>query len=200
MKNTAQPYISVGIDIGADFSLMAAALPSQELVGKPYKIFHNSQRSLDGAIERIRSLLQQYGLPVRVYMWGDYYDETEFWTGGPWEQNCMFYMDKEKYPQEDYIAPVMTEDDWAMMEQMMTMWVSFAAVGDPSTEDITWKTWSAETEDYIYLAYQGDPLSEMRTGFSELAQPVDMDMMAAAFGFAAGMHDTGSSDPSGEAP
>jgi len=68
MKNTAQPYISVGIDIGADFSLMAAALPSQELVGKPYKIFHNSQRSLDGAIERIRSLLQQYGLPVRVYM------------------------------------------------------------------------------------------------------------------------------------
>lgn len=68
MKNTAQPYISVGIDIGADFSLMAAALPSQELVGKPYKIFHNSQRSLNGAIERIRSLLQQYGLPVRVYM------------------------------------------------------------------------------------------------------------------------------------
>lgn len=68
MKNTAQPYISVGIDIGADFSLMAAALPSQELAGKPYKIFHNSQRSLDGAIERIRSLLQQYGLPVRVYM------------------------------------------------------------------------------------------------------------------------------------
>ena len=68
MKNTAQPYISVGIDVGADFSLMAAALPSQELVGKPYKIFHNSQRSLDGAIERIRSLLQQYGLPVRVYM------------------------------------------------------------------------------------------------------------------------------------
>lgn len=135
-----------------------------------------------------------------AYMWGDYYDETEFWTGGPWEQNCMFYLDKEKYPQEDYIAPVMTEDDWAMMEQMMTMWVSFAAVGDPSTEDITWKPWSDETEDYIYLAYQCDPLSEMRTGFSGLAQPVDMDMMAATFGFAAGMHDTGSSDPSGETP
>lgn len=68
MGNKSTQFISVGIDIGADFSLMAAALPSQELVGKPYRIFHNSQRSLDGAIDRIYALSKQYGLPVRVFM------------------------------------------------------------------------------------------------------------------------------------
>ena len=68
MKNKTQPYISIGVDIGADFSLMAAALPSQEVVGKPYKIFHNSQRSLDGALERIFSLMRQYNLPSRIFM------------------------------------------------------------------------------------------------------------------------------------
>lgn len=61
-------YISIGIDVGADFSLMAAALPSQEIVGKPYKILHSSRRSVQGAIDRIFSLSQQYGLPARVYM------------------------------------------------------------------------------------------------------------------------------------
>lgn len=61
-------YISIGIDVGADFSLMAAALPSQESVGNPYKILHSSRRSVQGAIDRIFSLSQQYGLPARVYM------------------------------------------------------------------------------------------------------------------------------------
>lgn len=68
MKKETTQFISVGIDIGADFSLMAAALPSQELIGKPYRIFHNSQSSLDGAIERIHALSKQYGLLVRVFM------------------------------------------------------------------------------------------------------------------------------------
>ena len=34
MKQERKPYLSVGIDIGADFSLMAIALPTQEIVGK----------------------------------------------------------------------------------------------------------------------------------------------------------------------
>jgi len=68
VTNNKGKYLSVGIDIGADFSVMAIALPSQELIGKPYRIFHNSQRSLDGAIDRIFSLMNQYGLPARVFM------------------------------------------------------------------------------------------------------------------------------------
>lgn len=42
--NRSVEFLSVGIDVGADFSLMAFALPSQELLGKPYKIIHSSQR------------------------------------------------------------------------------------------------------------------------------------------------------------
>jgi len=68
VKNNNCKYLSVGIDVGADFSLMAIALPSQELVGKPYRIFHNSKRSLDGAINRIFSVMKQYDLPSRIFM------------------------------------------------------------------------------------------------------------------------------------
>ena len=35
-------FISVGFDVGADFSWMSIALPNQQFVGKPYKILHNS--------------------------------------------------------------------------------------------------------------------------------------------------------------
>lgn len=68
MKQERNAYLSVGIDIGADFSLMAAALPTQELVCRSYKILHNSPRSVQGAVDRILSMRQTYDLPVRVYM------------------------------------------------------------------------------------------------------------------------------------
>ena len=68
MNDKTSPYLSVGIDVGSDFSLMAVALPTQELVGKPYKIFHDSQRSMDGAIDMILSLMKKHGLSARVFM------------------------------------------------------------------------------------------------------------------------------------
>ena len=68
MGKEYKQFLSVGIDIGADFSLMAVALPSQELLGKPYRILHSSQHSLDGAIERIKNWSKQYKLPVRIFM------------------------------------------------------------------------------------------------------------------------------------
>lgn len=68
MSRVAASYLSVGIDIGADFSFMAIVLPTQEIIGKPYRILHSSQRSLDGAIERIRMTAEQQHLPVRVFM------------------------------------------------------------------------------------------------------------------------------------
>ena len=68
MEQKRHPYLSVGIDIGADFSLMAIALPTQEIIGKPYKILHSSNRSVEGAVERILSTGRAYELPVRVYM------------------------------------------------------------------------------------------------------------------------------------
>ena len=68
MKQKRQSYLSVGIDVGADFSLMAVALPTQEIIGKPYKILHSSHRSVQGAVDRVLSLRQTHELPVRVYM------------------------------------------------------------------------------------------------------------------------------------
>ena len=44
--NLDELFISVGIDVGADFSWMSIALPNQQFVGKPYKILHNSIDSL----------------------------------------------------------------------------------------------------------------------------------------------------------
>jgi hypothetical protein len=46
MSYTFTPYLSVGIDVGADFSMMSMALPNQQLLGKPFKIFHNRLDSL----------------------------------------------------------------------------------------------------------------------------------------------------------
>ena len=68
MKQERKPYLSGGIDISADFSLMAIALPMQEIVGKSYKILHSSTRSVQGAVDRILGLCQTHNLPARVYM------------------------------------------------------------------------------------------------------------------------------------
>ena len=66
MQQKIQPYLSIGIDIGADFSVMAAALPNQEIIGRTYKILHSSPRSVEGAAERIRSLEQTYPMQCKI--------------------------------------------------------------------------------------------------------------------------------------
>lgn len=68
MEQKVQLYLSIGTDIGADFSVMAAALPTQEIIGRTYKILHSSPQSVQGAVGHIRSLEQKYGLPVKIYM------------------------------------------------------------------------------------------------------------------------------------
>ena len=52
--NLDELFISVGIDVGADFSWMSIALPNQQLVGKPYKILHSSMNSLTTAVSKIK--------------------------------------------------------------------------------------------------------------------------------------------------
>ena len=45
-------FISVGIDVGADFSFMSIALPNQTFVGKPFKIIHSDFNSLSMAVSK----------------------------------------------------------------------------------------------------------------------------------------------------
>ena len=52
--NLDELFISVGIDVGADFSWMSIALPNQQFVGKPFKILHNSIDSLTTAVSKIK--------------------------------------------------------------------------------------------------------------------------------------------------
>ena len=68
MGNHNQLFLSVGIDVGADFSLMAIALPTREIIGRPYKILHSSLNSIQGAIDRIRAMEKQHGLSAKVFM------------------------------------------------------------------------------------------------------------------------------------
>lgn len=42
MSDKIEKYLSVGIDVGADFSEMSIALPSFEMYGNPFKIIHRS--------------------------------------------------------------------------------------------------------------------------------------------------------------
>ncbi|HWQ77935.1 MAG TPA: hypothetical protein VN381_03920 [Anaerovoracaceae bacterium] len=47
-------YLSVGIDVGADFSWMSIALPNQTFHGKPFKIIHSAIDSLLLAVSKIK--------------------------------------------------------------------------------------------------------------------------------------------------
>ena len=46
-------FISVGIDVGADFSWLSIALPNQQFVGKPYKILHSNIDSLTTSVSKL---------------------------------------------------------------------------------------------------------------------------------------------------
>ena len=61
-------FISVGIDVGADFSWMSIALPNQQFVGKPYKILHNSVDSLTTAVSKIKEAEELYSLESRTFL------------------------------------------------------------------------------------------------------------------------------------
>ena len=66
--NLESLFISVGIDVGADFSWMSIALPNQQFVGKPYKILHNSMDSLTTAVSKIKEAEELYSLESRIFL------------------------------------------------------------------------------------------------------------------------------------
>ena len=66
--NLDELFISVGIDVGADFSWMSIALPNQQIVGKPYKILHSSMDSLTTAVSKIKEAEELYSLESRIFL------------------------------------------------------------------------------------------------------------------------------------
>ncbi len=61
-------FISVGIDVGADFSWMSIALPNQTFVGKPFKILHSDFNSLSMAVSKIKEAEEMYSLESRIFL------------------------------------------------------------------------------------------------------------------------------------
>ena len=61
-------FISVGIDVGADFSFMSIALPNQTFVGKPFKITHSNLNSLKTAISKIKEAEESNSLKARIFL------------------------------------------------------------------------------------------------------------------------------------
>lgn len=52
--NFDELYLSVGMDVGANFTWMSIALPNQTLHGKPFKLLHFSIDSLEAAVSKIK--------------------------------------------------------------------------------------------------------------------------------------------------
>lgn len=61
-------YLSVGIDVGSDFSFMSIALPNQTFVGKPFKITHSNPASLEKAVLTIRKAEESNSLKARIFL------------------------------------------------------------------------------------------------------------------------------------
>ena len=66
--NLDELFLSVGMDVGADFSWMSIALPNQTLLGKPFKILHSSMDSLEAAVSKIKEAEELYSLESRIFL------------------------------------------------------------------------------------------------------------------------------------
>ena len=56
------PYLSVGLDVGADFTWMSIMLPNGILTGKPFKIIHSDPDSRELAVAKIKEAQETYSL------------------------------------------------------------------------------------------------------------------------------------------
>ncbi|AHM57843.1 hypothetical protein EAL2_808p03380 (plasmid) [Peptoclostridium acidaminophilum DSM 3953] len=61
-------FISVGIDVGAEFSWMSISLPNQTFVGKPFKILHSDLNSLSLTVSKIKEAEELYSLESRIFL------------------------------------------------------------------------------------------------------------------------------------
>ena len=62
------PYLSVGLDVGADFSWMSIMLPNGTLTGKPFKILHSDPSSRELAVTKIKEAQEMYSLESRCFL------------------------------------------------------------------------------------------------------------------------------------
>ena len=62
------PYLSVGLDVGADFSWMSIMLPNGTLTGKPFKIIDSDSSSREPAVKKVKEAQEMYSLESRCFL------------------------------------------------------------------------------------------------------------------------------------
>ena len=62
------PFLSVGLDVSADFTWMSIMLPNGTLLGKPFKIIHSDPHSRDLAVTKIKEAQALYSLKSRCFL------------------------------------------------------------------------------------------------------------------------------------
>lgn len=62
------PYLSVGLDVGADFTWMSIMLPNGILTGKPFKIIHSDPNSRELVVAKIKEAQETYSLESRCFL------------------------------------------------------------------------------------------------------------------------------------
>ena len=62
------PYLSAGLDVGADFTWMSIMLPNGTLTGKPFKILHSAPHSRDLAVAKIKETQEKYSLESHYFL------------------------------------------------------------------------------------------------------------------------------------
>ena len=62
------PYLSVGLDVGADLIWMSIMLPNGTLTGKPFKILHSDPDSRNLAVAKIKEAQETYSLESRCFL------------------------------------------------------------------------------------------------------------------------------------
>ncbi len=65
-ENTS--YLSVGLDVGTDFTWMSIMLPNGMLAGKPFKIVHSDPQSRKLAVAKIKEAQEAYSLESRCFL------------------------------------------------------------------------------------------------------------------------------------
>ena len=61
-------FISVGIDVGSEFSFMSIALPDSSFVSKPFKIVHSDLDSLETAVSAIKKAEESYSMVSKIFL------------------------------------------------------------------------------------------------------------------------------------
>ncbi len=62
------PYLSVGLDVGADLIWMPIMLPNGTLTGKPFKILHSDPQSRELAVTKIKEAQEMCSLESRCFL------------------------------------------------------------------------------------------------------------------------------------